>query len=195
MRAAASVFDFTHDASRDVIASKQLGRAPSGLLALAVMPPFQFVVCGLALVGVGNIVEHEAPAFAVAQHAAFTPDTFGDENAGDAGRPNHSRGMELNELHVYQIGAGIVGESLTIACVFPAIARDLVRSANATGCEHDCLYAEQQKTSALTFVTKCAGNAVSIFQEGDDRGFHVYLNALVDAVILKRSDHFQPCTV
>src|SRR5262245_61382282 len=180
MRTAASGFDFTHDASRDVIASKQLGRAPGGLLALAVMPSFQFVVRGLALVRVGNVVEHEAPAFAVAQHTAFTPDTFGDENAGDAGRPNHSCGMKLSELHVYQISTGVVGESLTIACVFPAIARDLVCSPNATRCEHDCLYAEQQKTSALTFVTKCAGNAVSIFQQADDRRFHVDLNTLVD---------------
>src|SRR5262252_1447202 len=108
MRTAASVFDFSHDASRDVIASKQLGRAPGGLLALAVMPPFQFVVRGLALVRVGDVVEHEAPAFAVAQHTAFTPDTFGDENAGYARRPNHSRRMELNKLHVYQISTGIV---------------------------------------------------------------------------------------
>src|SRR5262245_64888570 len=115
MRTAASGFDFTHDASRDVIASKQLGRAPSGLLALAVMPPFQFVVRGLALVRVGNVVEHEAPAFAVAQDSAFAPHAFGDKNAGDAGRPNHAGRMELHELNVDQIRARVVSERVTIA--------------------------------------------------------------------------------
>src|SRR5262249_21667333 len=127
----------------------------------------------------------------VAKYATFAADAFGDKNAGDAGRPDHSSWMELHELHVHQIRAGVVRECMTIARVFPTVARDLIRSADTPCGEHDCLYFEQQEPSALTIVAKRSNAAVLIFQKADDGAFHVDVDALMNAVILKRTDHFQ----
>ena len=100
VRAAAALFDFAHDAAGDVIAREQLGRAARVLVALRVAPAFFFVVGGLRAVEFGNVVEHEAAAFFVAQHAAFAAHAFGHQDAAHAGRPDHAGGMELHEFHV-----------------------------------------------------------------------------------------------
>ena len=82
------------DAARDVIARQQLRRTTGGLVALRVAPAFFRVRGRLRLVVVGDVVEHEAAAFAVLQDAAFAAHAFGDENALDAAaaRPSRSDG-------------------------------------------------------------------------------------------------------
>ena len=64
----------------------------------------------------------------VAQDAAFAAHAFGDEDAAHARRPDHAGRMELDELHVLQLGAGVVGERVAVAGVFPAVAGDLERA-------------------------------------------------------------------
>ena len=116
---------FAIDAARHVIAGEQFGRTARVLIALRVAPAFLFVVGGLGFVEIRNIVEHEALAFAVAQHAAFAAHAFGDQNAAHADGPDHAGGMELDELHVHQFGAGAIGQGVAVAGVFPTVAGDL----------------------------------------------------------------------
>ena len=84
---------------------EQLGRAARVLVALRVAPAFFLVVGGLALVVLRDVVEHEALAFLVAQHAAFAAHALGDEDAAHARRPDHAGRMELHELHVHAASA------------------------------------------------------------------------------------------
>src|SRR3954463_6249410 len=112
MRAAAAGFDFTHDATGDVIAREKFGRPARILVTLAIAPAFLLVVRSLGFVSVGNVAEHEALAFAVEQDAAFAAHALGHENSHDARRPNHACGMELDELHIDEFGARVISEGM-----------------------------------------------------------------------------------
>ena len=92
---------------------------------------------------------------------AFASDAFGDENASDARRPHHSGGVELDELHVDQLGARFVGERMAIARVFPAVARDLVGAADSAGRQHDRLCAKDLESSSLALVPERADDPVA----------------------------------
>ncbi len=98
--APAPLFDFADDAAGDVIASEQFGRTPRASVALSVAPAFFGIVGGLAAIVFGNLVEHETASFFIYEDAAFAPHAFGYEYAANARRPDHSRRMELNELHI-----------------------------------------------------------------------------------------------
>ena len=95
--------DLAVDAPRHVVAREQLGGPARVLVALRVAPAFLGVGRGLRLVVVRNVVEHEAAAFAVPQHAAFAAHALGHQDAAHARRPHHARGVELHELHVDQL--------------------------------------------------------------------------------------------
>ena len=62
--------------------------------------------------------------------------------------------MELDELHVDQLRAGVVGERMAVAGVFPTVARDLVGSPDAAGGEHDRFRAKNFEPAALAIVTE-----------------------------------------
>ena len=120
MRAAAPFAQLAHDAARDVVAREELGRPAGVLVALRVAPAFLLVVGGLRPVVLGDVAEHEALALAVAQHAAFAAHALGDEDPLHAGRPDHPGRMELDELHVDQIGAGAIGQRVPVAGRIPS---------------------------------------------------------------------------
>ena len=105
----------------------------------------------------------------VAQHAAFAAHAFGDQNAAHAGRPDHARGMKLDEFHVHQRGAGVIGERVAVAGVFPTVAGDFEGAADAAGGEHDGLGAKEMEAAALAVVAEGAGDAVAVLQQGDAR--------------------------
>ena len=73
--------------------------------------------------------------------------------------------MELDELHVEQFGAGVVGERMAVAGVFPAVAGDLERAADAAGGEHHGLGLEDREAAALAVVTERAGDAVAVLEQ------------------------------
>ena len=100
-------------------------------------------------------------------------------------------GMELDELHVDQFGAGVVGERVAVAGVLPAVAGDLVGAADAAGRQHDRLGLEDAEAAALAVVAERAGDRGRRPSAADDRALHVDLDALVDAVVLQRADHLQ----
>src|SRR6266550_6595650 len=84
---------------------------------------------------------------------------------------------------------------MSVAGVLPTVARDFVSAANAAGGEDDRFGAKNFKATTLALVTKCANDAIAIFQQRKNRVFHVNLDALMDAVILERANHFQPRAV
>ena len=108
-----------------------------------------------------------------------------------ARRPDHAGRMELDELHVHQLGPGVVGQRVAVAGVFPAVAGDLVRLADAAGGQHHRLGLEDDEAAALAVVAERPGDAVAVLEQADDGAFHVDVDALVDAVVLQGADHLQ----
>ena len=108
-----------------------------------------------------------------------------------ARRPDHSGGMKLNELHVDQLRAGVVGERMTVAGAIPTVARDLVRFADAAGGEDDRFRAKNFEPAAFAIVTKRADDSFAILQQREDANLHVHIDPLMNAVILQRANHFQ----
>ena len=159
MRAAAAGLDLAHDAARDVVARQELGRTARVLVPLRVAPALFLVVGGLVPVRLGDVVEHEAAPFLVAEDAPFAAHAFGDEDALHARRPDHAGRMELDELHVHQLGAGVVRQRVAVAGAFPAVAGDLVGAPGAAGREHDRRGVEHLESAALALVADDAGRA------------------------------------
>src|SRR5262245_21346654 len=65
VRAASAGLDFAHDATGDMIAREEFGRASRIFVALAITPTLFFVVGGLGTVRLRDITEHKAFTFAV----------------------------------------------------------------------------------------------------------------------------------
>ena len=191
VRTSPPFLDFAADAAGDVIAREQLWRTAGVLVALGVAPSLFFVVGGLVDVERRNLVEHEALAVFVAQHAAFAADAFRNQDAAHAGRPDHAGGMELDELHIHEGGAGAVGERLPIGSVLPTVAGDLVGSSDTAGGEHHGLGAEEMEAAALAVVAERAGDAVAVLEQRQHGVLHEDIEAEMDAMILERSDHFE----
>ena len=103
--------------------------------------------------------------------------------------------MELDELHVDQVGAGVVGQGVAVTGVLPTVAGDLESAADAAGGQHDRLRPVDPEPAALAVVGKGAGDPAVVEQQPEDRVLHVEVDAPVDAVILQRPDHLEPCAV
>jgi hypothetical protein len=191
VRAPAALADLLHDLARDVIAGEELGRPPRVLVPLGVLPPLLFGVGRLAFVVVGDVVEHEALAVLVAQDAAFAAHPLGHQDPLDRRRPDHPRRVELDELHVHQIGARVEGERVAVAGVLPAVAGDLERATDAAGGEDDGLGLEDPQVALLAIVAERAGDPPGVDEQLDDRVLHVDLEPLVDAVVLQGPDHLE----
>src|SRR5207244_3627925 len=138
------------------------------------------------------LVKHEAASLFVQENSPFSPDALGYQNATDAWRPNHSRRMELDKLHVDQLGASAVGQRMTVAGVFPTVACDLIGPPNSTSRQHHCLGTKYPESPSLALVSKDSSDPVPIFQECEHGALHVHIDALVNTVVLERPDHFQP---
>ena len=166
MRAAAALLDLAHDAARHVVAGEQLGRAARVLVALACSaspPPRCRRSAPCSCSGMSSNMKRW-PSL-VAQHAALAAHALGDQDAAHARRPDHAGGVELHELHVHQLGAGVVGERVAVAGVLPAVAGDLVGAADAAGGEHHRLGAEDAEAAALAVVAEGAGDAVAVLEQ------------------------------
>src|SRR5215471_17192221 len=120
--------------------------------------------------------------------AAFAAHAFGDEDALHAGRPDHAGRMELDELHVHQLGARLIRERVAVAGAFPGIARDLVRAPGAPRGEHDGARGEHLEPPALPLVADDARGAAVRDEQRHDRELHVHVDAAVDPVVLERAD-------
>ena len=99
--------------------------------------------------------------------------------------------MELDELHVHQLGAGVIRERVAVAGAFPAVAGDLVGAPGAAGREHHRRGVEHLEAAALPLVADDARRAPVGQQQADDGELHVDVDAAVDPVILQRADHLE----
>src|ERR1700720_1945092 len=99
--------------------------------------------------------------------------------------------MKLNEFHVDQLSARVISERVTVAGVFPTIARDPEGAPDSAGGQHDRFCFEESKAAALAIVCERAGNSITILEQSKDCAFHVNVYALMDAVILERANHLE----
>jgi hypothetical protein len=70
--------------------------------------------------------------------------------------------MELHELHVLEIGTGMVGERVAVAGVFPAVAGDGVGAADAARRQYDRLGVEDPEPAAFAVLGEGSGDPFSI---------------------------------
>ena len=196
MRAAPALANLGVDRPRHVVPGRQLGRPPRvRLLALGQggHPAGGLLVRGGVLRPpiLGQVLPHEPLAVLVAQDPALAPDRLGDQQATDAGRPDHPGRVELDELHVDQLRARFVGQGLAVAAVLPGVRGDLVGPADAAGRQHDRLGREDDRLPGRPPVAEGAGDARVPRDQPRDRAFHVDLDAERDRTILQGPDHLQ----
>ena len=99
--------------------------------------------------------------------------------------------MELDELHVDQLGAGEVRQGLAVARVLPRVRGDLVRPADAAGREDGRLGREDDRLARRPPVADGAPDAVAAGHEVGDRALHVDRDAHRDGLVLERPDHLE----
>ena len=75
--------------------------------------------------------------------------------------------------------------------VFPTVAGDLKRASDSARRQHHRFRVKQFEPSAFPIVSERAHAPVAILQQRQDGRFHVKIDALMNAVILQRADHFQ----
>ena len=85
----------------------------------------------------------------------------------------------------------MVPERVPVACPFPTVACDEEGAAKATRCENDGLRLVYAETALLAIVAERAHTPLTILQQAGDRHLHMDIDALMDAVVLKRPDHFE----
>ena len=100
--------------------------------------------------------------------------------------------MELDELHVDQLGPGEVRKRLAVAGVLPRVRRDLVRPADPAGREHDRLGREEHRLTGRPPVAEGPLDPIRPGEEVGDRALHVDLDAGRHRAILERPDHLEP---
>ena len=79
---------------------------------------------------------HEALARGVAEDPALAAHRLGDQDAARSGRPDHPGGMELDELHVLQLGAGLVGHGGAVTGALPGVRGVAVHPPPAAARQH-----------------------------------------------------------
>ena len=80
---------------------------------------------------------------------------------------------------------------MAVAGAFPRIAGDLERPAEAAGTNDNRLRLEDLEAAALAIVAERARDPRAVLEERDDGPFHVDGDALVNAMVLQRADHFE----
>jgi hypothetical protein len=103
--------------------------------------------------------------------------------------------MELDELHVDELGAGEIGQGVPVAGVFPGVRGDLVGPADATGGKDHRPGREDQRPAVRPPVAERATNPVGPGQQRRDRALHVDVDARRHDPVLEGPDHLQPGAV
>ena len=122
----------------------------SGIPAIGLL----FGIGGLTAEHLGYVPEHEPFALRISEDSAVSPHAFGHEDAPYRNGPHHARWMELDELHVDEIGAGSEGKSVTIAGVLPGVGGHLVRLPYPAGSKDDGGSLERDESTGLSPVAK-----------------------------------------
>src|ERR671937_1782436 len=80
---------------------------------------------------------------------------------------------------------------MTVAGVFPTVARDFVGTPDPTSRKHDCFGAENFEAPALAFVAKRANGAAIFLQDRQNHVLHEHVDALMHTVILQSANHLK----
>ncbi len=71
--------------------------------------------------------------------------------------------MELNELHIDQLGPRVISERVPVAGVLPTIARNSVRAADSAGGQHNRFRFEQTEAPSLPIVAERPDHSITVF--------------------------------
>ena len=157
----------------------------SGVRRLFFLSSYQRVglLLGVGRLGpeeLGDVVEHEALALGVLQRAAVAAHALGHQDAAHAGRPDHPGRVELDALHVDQVGAGVAAParwpspvySQEFEVIFQALPMPPVASTTA-------LALKTHELAALAPVAERARDPVAVLEQALDVALHVDVDALV----------------
>ena len=158
VRAAAAGLDLGVDGAGHLVAGQQVRGATRRVVVLEPLVGFFFGLGVLPLEDRGDVVEHEALALGVLEHAAVAAHAFGDQDALHRQRPDHAGRVELDELHVDQARAGAHRQRVAVAGVLPGVRRHLERLADAAGGQHHRGRLEQDELAGLAPVAERAGD-------------------------------------
>jgi hypothetical protein len=80
---------------------------------------------------------------------------------------------------------------MAVPRVLPTIAGNFVGSTDAARRQYHGFGTKQMKPPAVAIISKRTRDAISIFQQRDDRMFHENIQAQVYSMVLKCADHLQ----
>jgi len=103
--------------------------------------------------------------------------------------------VELDELHVDQLRSGVVGQRVSVPGILPAVAGNAEGSPDASGGHDHSLGLEYAEAPSLAIVGEGSDHPPVTFEERRHRLLHVEVDALVDAVILQRTNQFETGSV
>ena len=196
MRRAPARLDLRVDGAGHFVTRQQVGRA--AVVDVVVVPAVGLLL-GLRRLGpehLGDVVEHEALALGVAQHAAVAAHTFGDEDAAHAERPHHAGRVELHRLHVDDVGPGPDGHGMAVAHRLPAVGGVLPRLADRSGGQHDGLGGEDDHVAGGAHVADGARDtALAVGQEPEDLALHEDVDPHRHRLLLQGADELEPGAV
>src|SRR5581483_12249721 len=101
------------------------------------------------------------------------------------------RRMELHEFHIHQSRTRVISERVSVPRILPAVAGDFVSPSNSSRRKNHSFSPKQVKSPPLAIISKRTRDAISIFQQGNDRVFHENVQTEMDSMVLKCTDHFQ----
>ena len=192
---AAAGLDLGVDGPGHLVPGQQVGGAAVVLLVLVPGVGFGLVVRGFRLEELRDVVEHEAFALGVQQGAAIASHALGHQDAAHAGRPHHAGGVELDLLHVDEIGSHVHGHAHAVAAVLPRVGGHLPALARTAGGQHHGLAVEHDQLAAFAPVAYRAAHPAVVHEQVLDVALHVDVDAQRHRALLQRADHLQSGTV
>src|ERR1035437_8738567 len=105
---------------------------------------------------------HEALTLGVAEDAALTPDRLGHQDAARARRPDHPGGVELDKLHVLQLGPRLEGHGGAVAGALPAVGGVAEHPAPAAARHHHRAGADDDQLAGVAEIAEGTADAVAV---------------------------------
>ena len=180
------------DRAGHFVAGEQLGRAPAGRVVVVPLVGLVLRVGGLGGEHRRDVVEHEPLAFGVAQHASVAAHPFGHQDAAHGQGPHHPGRVELNALHVDQIGAGPQGHGVPVPGRLPRVGGVQPALSHTAGGHHHRLGLEHHELPGGSPVADHPGDGpVGVMEESEDLDLHEHLDAVGHRLLLEGADHLE----
>ncbi len=188
----ASRFHLGVDGACHFVTWQQFGGSSSRRV---VVVPFVGLFFGFGRFGaehVGHVIEHEPLTVRIAQDPTVATNAFGDEQAAHTERPDHARRVELDALHVDQLGARPQRHGVTVPGTLPRVGREFPRLTGPARGEDDGLGVERDELPGRAPVRHASRDApVGVVHQFQDLAFHKHVGAHRDNLLLQRSNQFE----